>query len=307
VSDETPKPIGGVLGELFPLQDLAEPLPREPVHARVLESHAGGVRALVFASFEAKDALALHRAARPRVEAALLAELSCPPHRAPEFGLGALRFHLFHTLPDAQAALAAFGFEPLTSVEGLGEEIAHLRGEAQRTGLVFDGDPEVSFVARVAPAGLDDVEAALRFAVGKEVFGEKPGAFARRLGHVLAEKRGLPAFAPTYDGLVRLERALFPESYGTLRLLPHTTFQALCDAVAVVAVEAGRAKVEWAESRPDEDTDLAPPPLVRVRSRDGWIHLPLGLHLLRWCVMPRRKDEDVPPLSAWLRDQLSAV
>jgi hypothetical protein len=302
---EGPKRIGGTLGELFPTQDLAEPLPREPVHARVLESHAGDERALVFASFEAPEsALALHQAARPRVEAALLAELACPPSRAPDASLKALRFHLFRTLEGAHEALAAFGFTPLRSLDGLRDELARLRADAQRVGLVRDDDPEASFVARVAPAGLDQVEAALRHAVSDEVFGERPGSFARNLGRTLTAVKGLPPFEPTFAGLDRLEAALFSAAHGELRLLPQATFQAFCDAVAVVACEDARATVEWAESRPD-DTGLAPPPLVRVRLAGGWVHLPLGLHLLRWCVMPRRSGEDVPPVSAWLRDQLS--
>src|SRR5690606_8327406 len=120
----------------------------------------------------------------------------------------------------------------------------------------------------------------------------------------LTESRGLPPFAPTFEALDRLEDALFPEAYGELRLLPQATFQAFCDAVAVVACEGAGQTVEWAESRPEED-GLAPPPLIRVQRADAWVHLPLGLHLLRWCVMPRRRDEDVPRVSAWLRDQLS--
>jgi hypothetical protein len=304
MSDERTR-IGGALGELFPLQDVAEPLPLEPVHARVLESHAGDRRALVFASFEAPEStLALHQAARVRVEAALLAELSCPPSRAPDAGVKELRFHAFHSFSDVHAALAAFGFTPLDSLEGLRDELARLRAEAQRVGLVRDGDPESSFKAPVAFAGLDEVEAALRHAAGNEVFGERPGALARRLGRVLESTRGMAPFEPSYAGLDRLEAALFPDVLGELRLVPQATFQSFCDAVAVVACEAGRATVEWAESRPDEH-DLAPPPLIRARLGGGWVHLPLGLHLLRWCVMPRRGGENVPPVSEWLRDQLS--
>jgi hypothetical protein len=304
MSDERVR-IGGALGELFPLQDLAEPLPLEPVHARVLESHAGDRRALVFASFVAPaSTTTLHHAARVRIEAALLAELACPPSRAPDASLKTLRFHVFHPCPEAPAALAAFGFTRLTSLDGLRDELARLRGEAQRIGLVCDDDPESSFVARVAPALLDEVEAGLRHAVGEEVFGERPGALARRLGRVLESTRGMPPFDASYSALDRLEDTLFPQAFGELRLVPQATFQAFCDAVAVVACEAGRATVEWAESRPDAQ-DLAPPPLVRVRLGGDWVHLPLGLHLLRWCVMPRRAGEDVPRVSEWLRDQLS--
>ena len=61
-------------------------------------------------------------------------------------------------------------------------------------------------------------------------------------------------------------------------------------------------RVEWAPSEPDE-LGLTPPPLVRAYLDDAWVHIPLGLHLLRWCIMPLQPGEVVPPLSDWVLDQ----
>ena len=81
-------------------------------------------------------------------------------------------------------------------------------------------------------------------------------------------------------------------------------FQALCDAAGVHAARGLGLPVQWAISEPDED-GMAPPPLLRTRGSAGDVHVPVGLELLRWCVMPLREGESVPPLSAWCRDRFA--
>jgi hypothetical protein len=40
--------------------------------------------------------------------------------------------------------------------------------------------------------------------------------------------------------------------------------------------------------------------------KGGTYVVPIGHHLVRWCVMPLEAGEAIPPLSAWLRDQFDA-
>jgi hypothetical protein len=83
-------------------------------------------------------------------------------------------------------------------------------------------------------------------------------------------------------------------------------FQALCDSVAVVAARALGKSIQWAESVSEEDDDFFPPPLVRAKLSDGWTHVPVGLHLLRWCVMPLRPNERAESIVEWTVFQFGA-
>ena len=106
------------------------------------------------------------------------------------------------------------------------------------------------------------------------------------------------------EALDVLERELVADECGVLRWIPPSCFLALCDAIAVIAASEGR-EVAWAECEADAE-GVAPPPMIRVATSDGHAHVPLGLEVLRWCVMPRRPGEVVPPLRAWLHDRLAS-
>lgn len=299
------------LAELFPTLGRVGETPLEPIHPRVFEAEIGAGRAMVLTSYAPLDDLReLHRLMRLRVEAALLAELSTLPYLVFERPLRALHLHLFEAPSfDPLPALQAFGFEPYQPSQGSSDEsrdeLARLRAEAQRVGRAFDGDPALSFRAAVADHALEMIDRELRHLLGREVFGERPGGMIAKLSAVLTRRRDLPAFEGDSASLDRLEAALFPKAFGKLRLIPPAIFQAFADGVAVVAHREHGASVEWAEVHRDEDS-LPDPPLVRARKGDeAWVHLPLGLHLVRWCVMPRDQGEEIPSVSEWLRDQFA--
>jgi hypothetical protein len=86
-----------------------------------------------------------------------------------------------------------------------------------------------------------------------------------------------------------------------VRLLPPLVFQAAADLVAAVACLACAVPIEWALFEPDADG--APPPLVRARLPSGTVHVPIGLELLRWWVMPLLPGEEPAPLSGWVERQ----
>ena len=141
----------------------------------------------------------------------------------------------------------------------------------------------------------------MRGSIDSFEFGVRPGALYAHLAALTPQHLGL-TLTPTCEGLAALEHELMSLAPGPIRLIPPAIFQALCDFVAVIAAREFQRRVEWAPSDPDE-LGLCPPPLVRAHLDGAWVHIPLGLHLLRWCVMPVQPGEVVPPLCDWVLDQ----
>lgn len=285
----------------------AEPLPRRAVHPRVLQLPLGpGELAWTLLVWDDPGgAPALHAALRPLVEATLSAELSEPYGLPDETTPVALRLLAFADVPGFEQAVRAFGLEAAPHDEAFEEALRNARGEAGRVGREPPDEPTSRWEVRLRTlAGTRELEDALRQTVGEEAFGARPGALFAALNQVL-HARGETPLPPRLSSLDALEARLGTQETGVVRWIPPRLFQALCDAVAVVATKELGREVQWAPSE-IEDDGLARPPLVRVAGpRGAWMHLPLGQHLLRWCVMPRHRGEEVPPLSAWLRDELA--
>ena len=311
---ESGKP--GPLDELFPhLKQPKEELPRLPVHARVLEvpEPAGTVLVVVVWS-DPGTSLSLHQEVRQRFEGTLLAELSRP---ASELLAEELRPRAFRVVvvgkarSDLDRALGAFGLVR-TKPEGSSwnETLAYVRGEAPRVGEPvpedFDSFWEVAIHTAPGERGenVARLEAALRPATGKEVWGEKPGAFFQRAAAAARELLG-ERITPDSAGLLALEHLIGQVGPGHVRWIPPVLFQTFCDAVGVVASREYGRDVQWAPSEPDE-LGFAPPPLLRAKIDEGFVHLPIGLHLLRWSVMPLAKGESPPTVADWVLDQFGA-
>lgn len=137
---------------------------------------------------------------------------------------------------------------------------------------------------------------------GDELFGEVPGGPSRRLALTVQELFG-ETLRPDLAGLRTLERLLVPSVEGALRWQPPLVFQALCDFVGVVLAHHFGRKVAWGVSEP-EDSGFIPPPILRLGGEGGRSHhLPVGMHLLRWIVMPVQPGETVPSLAEWMLDE----
>lgn len=289
-----------------PLGELLAGLPTEPavaasaVHPRVLALPEAAGRALVLACFaDPGGARALHAALRTRIEAALLAELSAPADGGELPEPVALRLVVFPEIDGLDGAVRAFGLAP-GDASRFREALSHLRGEAQANDLEAPDSPASLLEVGVArDARLLDLDRGLRERTGGERWGEEPGRPWRRLAALIGEDD-----RPTLDGLRRVEAALVARRTGELRWLPPLVFQALADLVAAAAAVDVGAPIEWAVCEPGDD-GLAPPPLVRARTRRGIVHLPLGLTLLRWWVMPLSPGERVDSIADWLGEQLS--
>ncbi len=250
-----------------------------------------------------------HAALRPLVEAALLVELSRPAASLPASALApaALRFFAFADVPRLDEAVAAFGLRRDEAPALEDAALRAIRGEASASGRE---PPEAPLATYTAPVALPvnrrvaALQARLRASLGEAVFGAPPGGLFAKLNEAL-EAEGASGLAPIATSLDTLEHLLAGRPPGPLRWMPPLLFQALADAIGVIATQEFGRKVQWAECHAD-DEGVAPPPLLRSRGADGsWEHVPLGLHLLRWCVMPLQPGEQIPPLSEWMLDQFA--
>ena len=294
---------GGPLDELFPGALARRPEPAQaPVHPRVLEVRdAPDVASFVVVVWpEATDGPSLRTLLGQAIEATLLAELSRCPSDLQEDELrrvGSLR--LVSYAPLEAAYLERYGLHPVASDEGWREALAHVRGEASAAGREPPEEQPTLYRASFAepPEMLARLERGIRAVGDDAIFGATPGALARRVGASLE----LPP--SDLDGIAA---ALVPALTDIVRWVEPMLFQALCDVAGVHAARDLGLPVQWAVSEPDEE-GLAPPPLLRTRSgTTGDVHVPVALELLRWCVMPLRRGETVPPLSAWCRDRFGA-
>ena len=323
MTDETEGSGGATLQELFPA--LGRPtsrLPLEPLHARVLEVEEDDGLALHLTAWRNPGgARSLHAGLQPRIEGALLSELSRPPEELRELGarrtLRYLRLSAYEELGEsAGEVLALFGLrrveaQDLIDKQGWREASAHLRSEAQRTGHEIPDQPVAGYEASIQLPegdlgdGLVALEAALRGHLTSGRFGAPPGAFAAALLALASESLGVGTLRADSDSLRALEDRIIQVGPGPIRYLPPLVFQSLADLIGVIASQEFGRRVEWAPSEPDA-LGLFAPPLVRAALDDGWVHLPLGVHLLRWCVMPLREGEVPAPLTDWVLDQFGA-
>jgi hypothetical protein len=272
---------------------------------------------IVLLSFRpAESARGFHAALKPMVEAALLSELCAPANALAEdySPLTHLTLLCFadHAV-DLGAALSAFGFAP---VELDASDSAHMlalaRREARTLAEPVPDEPVAAFRARVArsadPLAGRLHDALLEYAP-REAWGRKPGLLARTIADWLATQADFEGVAPTRAGIERLEALVVHREPDQIRWIEPLAFQGLCDLVAVLAASrtsstGERLGVEWSVCEPDAE-GVAPPPVLRV-TRDGeTFHVPLGEHVLRWCVMPVRAREDVPSLGAWAEHEFA--
>lgn len=314
MADDDESFIPGPLDELVPgLRKRSERYPALPVHPRVVYARTpNGERNIVLASFApAASARALHAALKRLVEAVLLAAVSrpkvelAPDERAPS----ALELYAFFAHPfEVGPALSPFALREAP----LDEPSAHaasalLRREAQLVEGLVAAEPRARHRAPIS-ASAHPCAAALELALREhgpdEPWGSQPGALARVCADQLA-RLGHAGVAPTRAGIERLEEVVVQRTPDAIRWIEPLSFQALCDLIAVTAtVQYGR-EVEWAVCDPDEESKLAPPPLIRVAGKGESFHVPLGEHVLRWCMMPRAAAEEIPSLGAWAEHEFA--
>jgi hypothetical protein len=306
MSDES-RPLDALLREL---PAVPEDVPREPVHARVLEIGGEEAPAYLLAVWsDPGSPLALHKALRRRVEGTFLADLCRTPAKMREPSSAPRAMHLVaFALPqgDVPAALRAFAFREVDATSlGMRDAVARARGEAYALDIPLPDDVAAAYTTDIVHAKAPELarlELALTDALAETHWGAKPGEYAAQLMR-LCKLVGLGEITPTLEGLVRLEGLVCSREKGHVRMIAPITFQALCELVGVVATSALRRKVDFADCAPDED-GFAPPPLLRVSSEAGHVHVPVAQDLLRWLVMPLADGEQPPTLADWLTDRI---
>lgn len=311
--DETQGFMPGPLDDLVPgLRRKSERWPALPVHPRILEAaRDDGSHALAMASFAPAVNLKLfHTALKPLVEAALLSELSRPVEEQRErtSRLRALELYSFAKQPfDPAPALATFGLSaaPLEGAE-VRRTLALLRRECQLVDGLPSDEPSARYVATLSASEHPMTQAladALRAQAGG-AFGVEPGALARELCAWL-DAHGYGGVGPTRAGIERLEGLISHSRPFVIRWIDPIVFQALCDLIAVSALTTWKQEVEWGVCEADPETLVTPPPVIRVTKERDTFHVPLGEHVLRWCVMPTRVGEDIPSLGSWAEHEFT--
>lgn len=308
----------GPLDQLFPglrtgTQAKPERVPALPVHPRIVHARGpGGHYAIVLASFApAAGVRALHAALKPLVEAALLSDLCRPmaellddPGHARALELFEFAAHPFPTRPVYESfALTA---EPVSDPSAL-LALSLLRREVQLVDGAESEEPRARFVAPVLYAEhplAAPLEAHLRAHGPREPWGREPGVLARVAADFLSA-HGTEGVEPSRAGIEALEAVVVHRAPFALRGMGAASFQALCDLVAVFAAAHDDLSVEWGVCEPDEGAGLVPPPLLRLTRADETWHVPLGEHVLRWCIMPAQPGESIPTLGAWAEHEFA--
>jgi len=298
----------GPLDELVPgLRRKADKLPPLPVHPRVVRPRRpDGSSSIVMLSFRAAhNVRTLHAALKPMVEAAVLSELCTPVSELAELyaPIGELTLLMFEDQGfDPSHAVSPFGFRRITpGAADLAQILALARREAQTLSEPVPDEPVAVYRARVArsPHPLAaPLHAALIEHAPKGAWGREPGLLARTVADWLAAQ-GVDDVRPTRAGIERLESIVTHQEPGVIRFIEPLVFQGLCDLIAVLGASRPGLGVEWGVCEADPDTKLVPPPVLRVTRDEETFHVPLGEHVLRWCVMPTSPSEPVPTLGAW--------
>ncbi len=308
VSDNEPRGfVPGPLDDLAPgLRQKSERWPALPVHPRILEAaREDDSFSLVMASFApAANLKTFHAALKPLVEAALLSELSRPVEelRTRRGPLRELELYSFTAHPfDATPALSTFGLGPAPLDDARSRTtLALLRRESQLIDGLSTDEPLSRHSVKVVPSShplCKPLADALLTRV-QSPFGAEPGVLARELCEFL-NHQGFRGVEPTRSGIERLETVITHDAPFVIRYMHPIVFQALCDLIAVAAITTWKRDVEWGVCEPDPDTQVTPPPVVRVHRDGDTFHVPLGEHILKWSIMPAQVGETIPTLGAW--------
>ena len=145
----------------------------------------------------------------------------------------------------------------------------------------------------------------LRDRLADEIWGNTPGV-PSRLAATFIEEVFHTKIPPTLDGLRTLEMLLVSQQAGAIRWIPPMLFQALCDFIGVIGQTLFDRDIAWALCEPDGD--FCTPPLLRLALASGkHIHIPIGLHLVQWCLLPLQPGEQPASLADWVADQFTGA
>lgn len=298
------------------LSESPQALPEgEALAPEVLRIDEGEGLALVLACWRTPpDARSAWRTLSRAAESALLSELCRAP--ADETRAHFLRLLSFAPLHAYEPMLAQLGFDRVPHPGQWRQSMAHWRGAAARYGFPAPEEAESAWQCRLQAASSIQAkgsgvaqaselapwyeEGLLRELRGTR-WGEHPGAFYGVLRRILSDAGALRLDPkPSLEEFEKVETLLVTQDPHILRWMPPLTFQAFCDGLATLAASALGTRVEWALA--EDDT----PPLLRWHRASEEVFVPLGLQVLRWCIMPLRAGERAESILHWLKYQFEA-
>ena len=244
------------------------------------------------------------------VRATLLKEMSRLPEweREEERAFVGMRLLSFDSLVrEGRVVLEELGFaEEPYDPDQFSERMAAWRQEARAAEMEVPARPVSNWhLPVVDPAserpGLAGVEARMLDKLGSEAWGQTPGAMSRHAARELEAEFDIE-IALGSEGLRTMASYLTTDAKSAIRWTAPVFFQAICDFVGVVLHGKYGIRVQWGVCEPDP-RGVVPPPMFRQpgSGTDGTI--PIGAHVLDWCVMPVAEGGDVPDLA----DRLEAL
>lgn len=285
-------------------------VPQSALHPRILELGEDEGDAWVLAMWtDPGSARGAHEQIRKLIEATLLANLTraAASGEAIDRVPSKLRLFVFTTVKENLAtAIRLFGFSLDDDIDIDDQALQTLRNEGIESGWDVPEQPVSCWTSTLrqpatdGPQELVTVHQRLRELINDDCWGSNPGAFSHNMALLLQQEMGVE-IQPTLRGLNALEELLAQRDVrNRIRWIPAMLFQALADFVGVVIQQTYHHKVEWALCEPESD-GFGPPPVFRITYDDGSSeHLNIGMHLLRWCIMPILDGEELPRLSEWL-------
>lgn len=308
------RPLDALLPEL---SSQAPAMPKETLHPRILELGAAEGDAWVMALWaDPGSPQAIHQQVQKLLEATLLAN-AC---RAADVGDAldrvprSVRLLVFCTVQTGlPEALKAFGFQLDNALPFGGDQLKALREEGIQAGWDVPAVPVSTWIAPIhqpathGPDVMVTVHRRLRALINDDCWGNNPGAFSRCAANLFREELDVDIKA-TAEGMAAFEALVVQnETIGAIRWIPALLFQSLCDFVGVIIQQVWGHKVEWSMCEPEDD-GFGPPPVFRITKLDGDVeHLGIGLHLLRWCVMPILPNEEIPTLLEWMESEFATA
>lgn len=133
--------------------------------------------------------------------------------------------------------------------------------------------------------------------LGDDVWGDSPGWFSRAFCDELGRVANID-IGPNRQGLATLEETVVDTGTEGIRWIDGLAYQALCDFVGVVVQATTSLEVQWGTCPVDEQTGLAPTPLMRMRDGWGWTRIPVGRDVVQRVALPWHRPPEAPKVGA---------
>ena len=289
-------------------------LEKTALHPRVLEVELEEHMEWALAAWEDPGQLELLTDVRRLLEGTLLSEMSQPASREDllDRNFQAVELLVFDELfGETRFGLEQMGFETAEyqsdryteRMEAWSEEAREVghdvgtkpesvwRGEFSRPDSTIDGK-------------LGRIHRDIRRSLRGQVWGEQPGAPSKALAEQFRQHFNTTV-TPTPEGLDSFELFLVQEAGDYVRWVRPLLFQGLCDFVGVVLQVHYGFQVDWAVCEAREH-GFVPPPLFRLRQGGETHTFAVGLHVVRWAMMPG-STEDAGSIRSELEQFIGAI